>query len=78
MEELYMTKIVRVGTSKAIIVPVNVLDGLGWQRGDRVLFTFAGHDQLIVRKVDDETIKQLKATREFNDTDDSGLQTIKI
>lgn len=60
MEELYITKIVKVGTSKAVVIPTNVLEGLGWQRGDRVIFTFAGDDQLIVRKLNDETIRRLK------------------
>ena len=60
MEEFYSTKIRIVGTSKAVVIPVNVLQGLGWKRGDRVYFTFAGDDQLIVRKLDDETIRRLK------------------
>lgn len=60
MEELYLTKIVRIGTSKGIIVPTNILDGLNWKRGDRVVFTFGYDDTLIVKKVDDETIRQIK------------------
>lgn len=61
MEELYTTKIVKVGTSRAVVIPSNVMDGLGWQRGDRVVFTFAADNQLIVKKLDDETIRNLKA-----------------
>lgn len=60
MEELYITKIVKVGTSKAVVIPTNVLDGLGWRRGDRVVFTFAADNQLIVKRLDDETIRKLK------------------
>ncbi len=55
------------GTSKCIIVPTNVLDGLGWKRGDRVFFTFAGDDQLIVRRLDDATIRQIKSTGTLGD-----------
>lgn len=67
MEELYITKIVKVGTSKAVVIPTNVLEGLGWQRGDRVIFTFAGQDQLIVKRVTDEDIRKLKALSDMGD-----------
>jgi AbrB family looped-hinge helix DNA binding protein len=67
MEELYTTKIVKVGTSKAVVIPTNVLDGLGWKRGDRVVFTFAGEDQLIVKKLDDETIRRIKEVGHMGD-----------
>lgn len=60
MEDIYTTKIIRSGTSLAVIVPKNVLSGLGWQRGDRVVFTFDYNDTLIVKKLDDETIRRLK------------------
>ena len=73
MEELYTTKIIVSGTSKAIIIPVNVLAGLGWQRGDRVVFTFAGDDQLIVKKLDNATVRQIKSTGYLGDE-----QTIQI
>lgn len=60
MEDLYLTKIVKVGNSLAVVVPKNVLHGLDWKRGDRVVFTFGYDDTLIVKKVDDETIRRLK------------------
>lgn len=60
MDNLYTTKVIKVGTSKAIIIPVNVLSGLGWLRGDRVIMTFGYDDSLIIKKLDDETIRRLK------------------
>lgn len=67
MEEIYITKIVKVGNSKAVVIPSNVMDGLNWKRGDRVIFTFAADDQLIVKRIDDETIRKLKAVNYLGD-----------
>lgn len=67
MEEIYITKIVKVGNSKAVVIPTNVMDGLRWERGDRVIFTFAGDDQLIVRRISDEAIRKLKAVDNMGD-----------
>lgn len=33
---------------------------MGWARGDRVVFTFAGDDQLIIKKLPDELLRKLK------------------
>lgn len=60
MEELYTTKLRKVGDSQGIIVPVPILNGLNWKRGDRVLYTFGLNDTLIVKKIDDEIIRQIK------------------
>jgi len=67
MEVIYTTRIVKVGNSKALVIPTPVLNGLGWQRGDMVLFTFANEDNLIVKKIDDETIRRLKAMGQSDD-----------
>ena len=61
MEVLYTAKVINNGSSKAIILPRPVIDGLGWKRGDRVVFTFAGEDQLIVRRLTDEMIREIKS-----------------
>lgn len=64
MEPLHITKLVRTGTSNAIVVPVNILAGLGWKRGDNLIFTFATNEQLVVRKISDEQVRMLKASHE--------------
>lgn len=33
---------------------------MGWARGDRVVFTFAGDDQLIIKKLPDELLRKIK------------------
>lgn len=60
MDNLYTTKIVKVGTSRAVVIPSNILNGLRWERGDNVIFTFGYDDTLIIKKLDDDTIRRLK------------------
>lgn len=67
MEPLYTTKIKRIGTSNGISIPVDILRGLNWKRGDRVIFTFGFDDTLIIKTLDDETIRRLKNYGAEND-----------
>lgn len=60
MEIIYTSKIGKTGSSKTIVIPVDILNGLGWDRGDRVYFTLAQDDTLIIKKLSDETIRRLK------------------
>lgn len=60
MDNLYTTKLVKIGTSRGVIIPTNILTGLNWQRGDSIIFTFGYDDTLIIKKLDDETIRRLK------------------
>lgn len=62
MEYIYTTKVVKIGDSRGLIVPKPVLNGLGWQRGDTVIFTFGYDDTLIIKKLDDETLRRFKDT----------------
>lgn len=55
-----MTRLVVIGTSKGVIVPVEILNGLKWQRGDQLIFSFANDDQLIIKRVTKEQIRALK------------------
>lgn len=60
MDNLYITRLILIGTSKGIVVPAEILNGLKWQRGDQLIFTFAADDQLIIRRVTNEQIRALK------------------
>jgi antitoxin component of MazEF toxin-antitoxin module len=60
METLDITKLVRVGTSYGVIIPVHILRALHIERGDHVVFA-VGHDDVIcMRKVSDDTVLQIK------------------
>lgn len=52
MEPLYITKIVKVGTSLGIVIPINYLDATGLQRGDQVFLAVREDLGLIIKKVD--------------------------
>lgn len=67
MEDIYTTRIHKVGTSHGIILPVPIMNGFGWKRGDMVVFTFADENQLILKKLDDETIRKIKRQGSLGD-----------
>lgn len=69
MDNLYTTKLVKIGTSRGVIIPTNILSGLNWQRGDSVIFTFGYDDALIIKKLDDESIRRLKEQSRQNGED---------
>ena len=60
MESLYITKVVRIGTSLGIIIPKNITKGINWQRGDTILFTDFGVGQLTARLLTSVEVNALK------------------
>lgn len=60
MEDIYVTKIVRVGSSNAVVIPSNILKANKWERGDHIVFTFAGLECLILKRLTDADIKKIK------------------
>ena len=60
MESVFITKIIRVGTSNAVVIPVEILNGYHWQRGDILIFGFAGSEQLLLKRLTDKELKELK------------------
>lgn len=47
MQSIFISKIHRIGTSLGIVIPVEILRAYNWQRGDFVIFGFAGGEQLL-------------------------------
>lgn len=60
MINMQITKVVRVGTSLAVVIPVNILRGLFIERGDQVVFSIAAGDVLCMRKITDAEKLQIK------------------
>ena len=60
MEQLYITKLVRVGTSTAVVVPKHILKLNNWERGDYIVFTFAGFESLILKRLNDREVRRIK------------------
>lgn len=61
MENICITKIIRVGTSNAIVIPRAILNANNWERGDHVVFTLVGLESLIIKKLNDSEIQKLKS-----------------
>lgn len=60
MENLYFTKVIKVGTSLGIIIPKNILTGIEWKRGDMIIFASYKTGQLLARSLSDSEIQEIK------------------
>ncbi len=60
MENLYITRLIKNGTSLAIIIPKDILKAVGLQRGDLVVFKDYGVNQFSVRWLTGKEIKEIK------------------
>lgn len=60
MINFQITKIIRVGNSRAVVLPVNLLRELKIERGDQVVFAVAEGDVICMRKITDAEKLQIK------------------
>jgi len=60
MENINTSKIIKVGNSLAVVIPVSILRGLKIERGDRVVFGVYNENTFAVRKVSSEELRKLK------------------
>lgn len=60
MINVQITKIVKVGTSLGVIVPINILRDLQILRGDQVAFSIAAGDVICLRKITDAEKLEIK------------------
>lgn len=67
MEQFYNTKLRKIGDSYGVIIPKPIITGLGWKRGDVVVFYVGEGDTLSMRRLDEQTIKQLKQQGALDD-----------
>lgn len=52
MEPLKITKIVKVGTSLGVVLPINYLEATGLKRGDQVFLAVREDLSIEIKKVD--------------------------
>lgn len=52
-----------VGTSKGVVVPVQILRALNWQRGDLLVISPLTADSIMVRRVTDKEVRELKQNK---------------
>ncbi|MBU6430896.1 MAG: AbrB/MazE/SpoVT family DNA-binding domain-containing protein [Patescibacteria group bacterium] len=60
MENLQITRVMKVGSSLAIVIPVNILRALKIERGDQMTFGVYADDVICIRKIQQEDLLKLK------------------
>lgn len=60
---MWIRVIGRVGNSNAVVLPVQLLKGLGWKRGDYVEISVVGPDKVMLTRFDEKTMPD--KVREF-------------
>jgi len=60
MQNLQITKVMRVGSSLAIVIPVNILRALKIERGDQMTFGVYADDVICIRKISAEQLRELR------------------
>lgn len=60
MEPIRITKIVRSGSSLAIVIPKEILQAVHLQRGDQIIVCPHSEGTIVLRKISNEEILKLK------------------
>lgn len=60
MEVVHMSKVIKVGNSHAIVLPVAVMLGLEIERGDHMIFAIYAKNTLTARKLEPDELRRLK------------------
>lgn len=60
MEIMYVSKVIKIGNSLGLVVPIQILRANKMERGDMIVFGFQGTEQIFFRKISDEEIKRIK------------------
>jgi len=60
MENINLTKVIRTGSSLGVVIPVNVIRAMGWERGDILVYTFISDNTLGLKRLSDQEIKTLR------------------
>lgn len=60
MNQLRITKVLKTGNSLSIVIPREVRDALGIQRGDQMSFGIYSDDVICIRKISHRDLLKLK------------------
>ncbi len=60
MEYLRTTKIIKTGTSLCVVIPKEILTALNLKRGDQVFFSVYDIDTIVVRRISQVDLLNLK------------------
>lgn len=57
MERIRITKIIKSGTSLAIVIPKSILEAFKLERGDQVVFGYIDDKTIAIRKISSEELQ---------------------
>lgn len=57
---LPVARLIQTGTSIGIVIPKNIRDAYGWERGDTILFVYTSKNALTLRKLSDKEMEYIK------------------
>lgn len=60
MEYIRSTKIIKTGTSLCAVIPKIILTALRWKRGDQISFYIYNEDTIVLRKIKEVELQNLK------------------
>lgn len=60
MQNLRITKVIKVGNSHAVVIPRDILVALNIQRGDQVSFGVYSDDVICIRKISQRDLLNLR------------------
>jgi bifunctional DNA-binding transcriptional regulator/antitoxin component of YhaV-PrlF toxin-antitoxin module len=60
MEYIITSKLTRLGTSLAIVIPKKILTALKMGRGDQVIFGIYDENTIIIKKIPDKELRNFK------------------
>lgn len=60
MQYIRTSKIMRVGTSLSIVIPVEILRALKMERGDQVVFGVYDDNTIIIKKIPDNELRNFQ------------------
>jgi len=60
IQSVFITKLQRNGNSLSIVIPREILKAFRWERGDMLIFGFAGVEQLFIKRITDKELQELK------------------
>jgi antitoxin component of MazEF toxin-antitoxin module len=60
MERVRITKVIKSGTSLAVVIPKSVLEAVELERGDQVVFGIVDDKTIAIRKISGEELKAIR------------------
>lgn len=60
MERVRITKIIKSGTSLAVVIPKSILNALNLERGDQIIFGIIDDKTIALRKISAEELKAIR------------------